>query len=69
MAKFQRIGPVWRKPNPKPWKQLKACAARANRFQDIRDSDPLASIPVEFITESGDYLVLEQDINIYIAAE
>jgi hypothetical protein len=69
LAKFQRIGPVWRKPKPKPWKQLKAATIRANFFQEVRDSDPLASIPIEFITESGDFLVQEQNINIYIAAE
>jgi hypothetical protein len=68
LAKFQRLGPVWRKPNPKPWKQLKACAARANFFQDLRDSDPLVSIPVEILTEAGDLLVLEQSSNTYIVS-
>ena len=34
MAKFSRLGPIWRKPRPKPWKQLKNCARWSNeRFE------------------------------------
>ena len=72
MAKFQRLGPVWRKPKPKPWKQLKACARWANERQWIEDNDPNASLPIEILTGEGYAIVLEQspaDPLIFIGVE
>ena len=53
MAKFQRLGPVWRKPKPKPWKQLKNCARWANERQWIDEYDPFYSTPIELVTADG----------------
>ena len=69
MAKFQRIGPVWRKPKPKPWKQLKACAIWANERQSLED-DPVYSTQIEIEIEQGNYyFVLEQDTATYLITE
>jgi hypothetical protein len=69
LAKFQRLGPVWRKPKPKPWKQLKACTIWANERQSL-ENDPVYSTAIEIEVEAGGfYFVLEQDDSIYIAAE
>ena len=68
MAKFQRIGPVWRKPKPKPWKQLKACAIWANERQSL--DEPVYSQAIELEVEAGGlYFVLEQDAESYIVTE
>ena len=64
MAKFQRLGPVWRKPKPKPWKQLKACAIWANERQSL-ENDPVYSTATEIETEAGGYFfVLEAIRNV-----
>jgi hypothetical protein len=67
LAKFQRIGPVWRKPKPKPWKQLKSCTVHANFFQYLRDEniiyDADTSAEVEITTEEGWVFVTEQSNN------
>ena len=69
MAKFQRLGPVWRKPKPKPWKQLKACAIWANERQSL-ENDPVYSAATEIETEAGGYFfVLEQDTATYLIVE
>jgi len=60
LAKFQRLGPVWRKPKPKPWKQKKACTIWANERQWIDDNDPLGSLSVEIVTGEGWPIVIEQ---------
>ena len=60
MAKFQRIGPVWRKPKPKPWQKLKACTVRANQFQFIREFDVTASSAIELIDESGVFVFITE---------
>ena len=59
MAKFQRLGPVWRKPKPKPWKQKKAATIWANERQWIDDFDPNYSTAVEFVTEDGYAFMVE----------
>ena len=62
MAKFQRLGPVWRKPRPKPWKQLKACAAWANERQawaDLLDLEPPTSATIEIEMADGSWLITE----------
>jgi len=70
LAKFQRIGPVWRKPKPKPWKQLKACAIWANERQSL-EFDPVYSQAIEIEIEAGGgfYFVLEQDAESFIVTE
>ena len=69
MAKFQRLGPIWRKPKPKPWKQKKAATIWANERQSLED-DPVFSLPVEFEAEQGGlYFVLEQDTTTFISVE
>jgi len=63
LAKFQRLGPVWRKPKPKPWKQLKACTSRANLFQFVREFDPNASSAIEITTANGQYAFITEQSN------
>jgi hypothetical protein len=60
LAKFQRLGPVWRKPKPKPWKQLKACAIRANERQWVDEFDPFFSTPIEIATADGQYAFITE---------
>ena len=60
MAKFQRLGPVWRKPRPISWQKRKACARWANERQWLEDNDPLASLPIEIVTGEGWAIVIEQ---------
>jgi hypothetical protein len=69
LAKFQRLGPIWRKPKPKPWKQKKAATIWANERQSLED-DPTFSLPVEIEAEQGGlYFVLEQDTTTFISVE
>ena len=53
MAKFQRLGPVWRKPKPKPWKQKKACTVWANERQNFMEYDPSYTSAIEIVTGEG----------------
>ena len=53
MAKFQRLGPVWRKPKPKPWKQKKACTVWANERQSFMEYDPSYTSAIEIVTGEG----------------
>ena len=80
MAKFQRIGPVWRKPSKLHWKQQKALAHRSNFWQEVYDQqqqDPATSLPIEIALEGafGYYLITEQsnlsslDTAVYIQTE
>jgi hypothetical protein len=67
LAKFQRLGPVWRKPSPKPWKQKKACTIWANERQYLDDQNIVfdfnSSAEVEISTEEGWVFVTEISTN------
>ena len=60
MAKFQRLGPIWRKPKPKPWKQKKAATVWANERQYIEQFDPFYSTPIELATADGQYAFITE---------
>ena len=69
MAKFQRLGPVWRKPKPISWQKRKACTIWANERQSL-ENDPVYSAATEFEAEQGGYFfALEQDISNFIIVE
>jgi hypothetical protein len=59
LAKFSRLGPVWRKPKPKPWKQLKNCARWANERQYASEFDPEFTLDTEILTGEGWGILLE----------
>jgi hypothetical protein len=59
LAKFQRLGPIWRKPKPKPWKQKKAATIRANERQGFTEYDPLYTDAIEIVTGEGLPIFLE----------
>jgi hypothetical protein len=72
LAKFQRLGPVWRKPQPLHWKKQKNLTRWANERQWIEDNDPLGSLALEIVTGEGWTIVIEQspaDPLIFIAVE
>jgi len=68
LAKFQRLGPVWRKPKPNHWKKQKNLARWANERQSLEEL--VHSAPIEIETEAGGYFfVLEQDTATYLIVE
>jgi hypothetical protein len=72
LAKFQRLGPVWRKPKPKPWKQKKACTIWANERQYAAEFDPEFTTDTEIVTGEGWAILLESadpSLPIYIGVE
>ena len=72
MAKFSRLGPVWRKPKPNHWKKQKNLARWANERQMYEESIEF-STPIEIVTVDGSYgFITEQssDANpVYFATE
>ena len=60
MAKFQRLGPVWRKPKPLHWKKQKNLARWANERQGFSENNPLETAAIEIETAEGWYILLEQ---------
>jgi len=80
LAKFQRLGPVWRKPRPNPWQKQKNLTRWANLRQewyDEQQQDPATSVPIEIALEgaAGFYLITEQsnpsslETTVYIQTE
>ena len=59
MAKFQRLGPVWRKPKPNPWKKQKNLARWANERQGFTECDPSFTDAIEIVTGEGLPIFLE----------
>ena len=60
MAKFSRLGPVWRKPKPNHWKKQKNLARWANERQYIEEYDPFYSTPIELATADGQYAFITE---------
>jgi len=59
LAKFQRLGPVWRKPKPNPWKKQKNLARWANERQGFTEYDPSFTDAIEIVTGEGLPIFLE----------
>jgi hypothetical protein len=62
LAKFQRLGPVWRKPKPNPWKKQKNLARWANERQGFTEYNPLYTDAIEVVTGEGYPIFLEGSV-------